>query len=298
MVETTFETMILILGGTGILGSEILKILKIQNLDFSSPSSEELDITDPKKIFSVVSALRPNWIINCAAFTNVELAESKIDDAIELNCNSVRNLALVAKQFGSKLIHISTDYVFDGRSKTPYLESDLPNPINWYGKTKFKGELEVLRHFPEKSSIIRTSWLYGVQGNNFVKTVAKKGMAKEKINVVVDQIGSPTNAMDLARGIFSMLKQHAEFGIFHYSNRGTISWYEFAQEIYRLMGLDLSLVKPIYTESLRLHAARPSFSVLNTEKWEIKGLESIPDWKSSLNSTIPDIITNLEEQRI
>jgi len=284
---------LLLLGGSGILGSEVLHQLQIKNYEYVAPSSSDLDIRDAESVFSFVKNFNPGWIINCAAWTNVEGAEEHFDQAYELNVGAVSNIAFAANLFGSKVIHISTDYVFDGESPRPYLESSEVNPINRYGDSKLKGENALLSVIPS-SYVVRTSWLYGAKGKNFVKTIAGKASRNEKVNVVVDQVGSPTNAKDLAIGILSMVNSAPEGGIYNYSNEGSCSWFEFAQAIYQGVGADVAQVNPISSVSLNMTAKRPKFSLLSKEKWKSAGLSAVPEWQKSLQSTLPEIISNLQ----
>jgi dTDP-4-dehydrorhamnose reductase len=289
---------LLILGSSGILGSEVLKEALVRNIDCISPRSDELDIRNLAGLEKVASSYRPDWIINCAAWTNVDGAESSPLEALELNRNAVENIATAAAKENCAVIHISTDYVFDGSSNTEYSEDDATNPINHYGLSKREGEVALLKEHSIKSYILRTSWLYGVTGKNFVRTMSARALRGEESKVVSDQVGSPTNARDLARGIFSIIEKEPEKGIYHFSNQGSCSWFEFAQKIYDLAGVDSELVQPIESSQLHQVAKRPSRSILDTSKWVDSQLGSIPSWEISLASLMPEIIStiNLEGQ--
>jgi dTDP-4-dehydrorhamnose reductase len=283
---------ILLLGGSGILGSEVLAHLQWENFDYLAPTSTYLDITNKDQLLRVISEFKPAWIINCAAWTNVDGAESSFEEARALNAMAPENLGIAGDLFECKVIHISTDYVFDGDSSEPYLETSQVQPLNKYGESKLQGESALLAVLPS-AYIIRTSWLYGTSGKNFVKTIAAKALRGEEARVVDDQIGSPTSARDLAIAIFSILKNKPAPGIYNYSNGGSCSWYELAQEIYEAVGADPSLVQAISSNSLSFSAKRPKFSLLSKEKWISAGLCEVPNWEDSLQLMIPEIISQL-----
>jgi dTDP-4-dehydrorhamnose reductase len=284
---------VLLLGGSGILGSEVLLLLQNQNIDYVAPTSSDLDITDKDKVLKFVSDFRPTWIINCAAWTNVDGAESSFEEAIKLNEIAVGNVGVAADLFECKVIHISTDYVFDGESSVPYLETSQVHPLNKYGESKLLGEQALLEALPS-AYVVRTSWLYGVSGKNFVKTIAVKALRREDAKVVSDQVGSPTSARDLAIGILSILKNQPEPGIYNYSNRGSCSWFELAQKIYETVGANNGLVHPISSGSLSFIAKRPKYSLLSKEKWLSAGLSEVPNWEDSLQLIMPEIISELQ----
>jgi len=286
---------ILLLGGSGILGSEVLNQLQVRNIDYVSPKSSDLDIRDRGSLESFIGDFKPNWIINCAAWTNVDGAEDSFDSALELNSVAVKNIAEVAKKYECPVIHISTDYVFDGDSSDPYSEIALVNPVNRYGQSKLQGETTLLSAYPEGAYIIRTSWLYGIKGKNFVKTIAKKALNGENARVVDDQKGSPTSARDLATGIIRLIETQPKPGIYHYSNTGSCSWFELARLIYEKAGADSNLVEPIPSASLDLKAKRPRYSLLSKEKWNSAGISEIPDWQSSLETLLPEILAEIRE---
>jgi dTDP-4-dehydrorhamnose reductase len=283
---------ILLLGGSGILGSEVLAHLQKENFDYVAPTSTDLDITNKGQLLRVISEFNPLWIINCAAWTNVDGAESSFEEAREINAMAVENLGVAADLFECKVIHISTDYVFDGDSSEPYLETSHVQPLNKYGESKLQGEKALLAALPT-AYVLRTSWLYGISGKNFVKTIAGKALRGEEISVVNDQVGSPTSARDLAIGILSILKNEPEPGIYNYSNLGSCSWFELAQKIYETVGADNSLVHPISSDSLSFIAKRPKYSLLSKEKWISAGLSEVPNWEDSLQLIMPEIISEL-----
>jgi dTDP-4-dehydrorhamnose reductase len=284
---------VLLLGGSGILGSEVLLLLQNQNIDYVAPTSSDLDITDKDKVLKFVSDFRPTWIINCAAWTNVDGAESSFEDAIKLNKIAVVNVGVAADLFECKVIHISTDYVFDGESSEPYLENSQAHPLNKYGESKLQGERALLAVLPS-AYIVRTSWLYGKSGKNFVRTIAGKALRSEEARVVNDQVGSPTSARDLAYGIVSILRKRPESGIYNFSSSGSCTWFELARKIYEMVGAEIVLVQPISSNSLSLIAKRPKFSLLSKEKWISTRLSEVPDWEASLQLLMPEIILELE----
>ena len=283
---------ILLLGGSGILGSEVLRLLQYENLDYVAPASSDLDIRDKTALLHFVSEFKPMWIINCAAWTNVDGAESSYEEAKQLNTIAVENVGKAADLFACNVIHISTDYVFDGESSEPYLETSEVHPLNKYGESKLLGEKALLKALPS-AYVIRTSWLYGASGKNFAKTIAGKALRGETANVVNDQVGSPTSARDLAGGILSIIKIQPKAGIYHYSNRGSCSWFELAQQIYEIVGADKSLVTPISSDNLSFIAKRPKYSLLSIEKWVSAGLGTVPSWEDSLELMMPEIISEL-----
>ena len=283
---------ILLLGGSGILGSEVLVRLQSENFDYVAPTSTDLDITNMDQLLSVISEFKPVWIINCAAWTNVDGAESSFEEARELNATAVENIGIAADLFECRVIHISTDYVFDGESSEPYLETSHVQPLNKYGESKLQGESALLAVLPS-AYVIRTSWLYGTSGKNFVKTIAGRALRSEESRVVDDQVGSPTCARDLATGILSILMNQPEPGIYNYSNLGSCSWFELAQKIYEAVGADNDLVNPISSGSLSFLARRPKYSLLSKEKWISAGLSEVPNWEDSLQLIMPEIISEL-----
>ena len=283
---------ILLLGGRGIAGSEVLRCLNVEGYEYVAPTSTDLDIRDKEQLFNFISELKPSWIINCAAWTNVDGAESSLREARELNSIAVENLGTAASLFGCKVIHISTDYVFDGESSKPYDESSPVKPVNKYGESKLEGENSLLLAAPD-SYVIRTSWLYGTSGKNFVKTIAGKAIKNEEARVVNNQIGSPTSARDLAGAIISIVNNEPKPGIYNYSNEGSCSWFEFAQRIYERVGANPALVLPISSDSLNLIANRPRYSLLSKEKWKSSGLAMVPRWEDSLDLLLPEIVAEL-----
>ena len=274
---------VLVTGSNSQLASEFM------NLDFEKKNwiflgSNELDITNKKDVVSVVTNKVPKFIINCAAYTNVEKAENEKKAAFLVNQKGVKNLLHACEKINAKLIHFSSDYIFDGLKSSPYIETDKPNPLNTYGASKLAGETEILNS-NVKSVIIRTSWLYSVYGKNFFKTIIKS-VSNSEINVINDQIGCPTNAKDLALAtlkIINEIKYEWSVGdIFNFSNKGSCSWYEFAFEICKLARLNKKLSK-INSGQYISNVKRPKFTVMDKSKFENTFDFQINHWKFSLN---------------
>ena len=277
---------ILITGCNGQLGLEIKKISSdFSEYNFFFTDVSVLDITDYNSVEKFVSKHNINIIINCAAYTQVDKAESSINFANDVNHLAVLGLSKISKSKNIKLIHISTDYVFDGNKNKAYLVTDTPNPQTIYGKTKLEGEFAMQKINPKNSIIIRTSWLYSKFGNNFFNTMLNLSKIKKEINIVSDQIGSPTNAGDLAKTILTIIPKIKNYNVelYHYSNCGECSWYEFAKAIFKLKKIDM-IVNPINTDQFPTIANRPRYSVLDTSKIEEILNVNIPDWKKSLRN--------------
>ena len=253
---------VLVTGANGQLGKSIKRISSnFKELKFVFTDVDELDITNSKEVNTHFASNKIEYCINCAAYTAVDKAEEEFDKAFLINATAVKNLAEACKTSGTVLIHVSTDFVFDGTKSTPYTEEDTPNPISVYGKSKLKGE-EYIQETLDSYFIVRTSWLYSEYGNNFVKTMLRLSETRKQISVVNDQIGSPTYAGDLAEFILKIVSSESTaYGLYHYSNLGAISWYDFAVEIFRQFGKEID-VQPIKTKDYPTAAKRPKFSVL------------------------------------
>jgi len=291
---------ILVTGKNGQLGKSIRKIItnNEQTDEFVFTGREELDFSSTDSIASYFNHNNFDIIINCAAHTAVDKAEEEAVLANQINHLAVAQLAQISEIQQAKLIHVSTDYVFDGESDKPYTETDETNPINVYGKTKLAGEIALQEIMPTDAIIIRTSWVYSEYGNNFVKTMLRLGKQRDELSVVGDQIGSPTYATDLANAILDTIQNKAfkevgqETQVYHYSNAGELSWYEFAKEIFELSGIQCS-VSPITTEQYPTPAKRPKNTLMNKDKIAETFSVNIPDWKESLNTCM----TILKEQQ-
>ena len=284
---------ILVTGKNSQLGRSIHKLVANteQTDDFVFVGREELDLSDGSNIAHYFEGSVFDIIINCAAYTAVDKAEEEAVLANQINHLAVSQLAQIAKNQQAKLIHISTDYVFDGESDKPYKETDETNPINVYGRTKLAGEKAIQEFMPTNAIIIRTSWVYSEYGNNFVKTMLRLGKERDELSVVSDQIGSPTYATDLAEVILKIVndkefnKTEQQTEIYHYSNEGEISWYEFAKEIFSLKKIECR-VSPITTDQYKTLARRPECSLLDNKKIEKKFSIKLKHWKDSLSTCL------------
>jgi len=275
---------VLVTGSNGQLGSEFQEIApQFTNFQFTWTDIEELDISNPAHVDKYLSENRFDAILNCVGYTNVDKAEEEPEQAMLLNCTAVKNLALNATRHNIFLVHISTDYVFNGRNNRPYTETDQPDPISAYARSKTEGEAVFLSH-NQRGIIIRLSWLYSRFGNNFVKTILRLSKTRKEINVVSDQVGSPTWAGDFSSMLLSLLPsmiESKENKIYHYSNNGSCSWYELAKAIVEISNRDC-VVNPITTEEYPLPAKRPAYSVLDKNKISNDYGIVIPHWRSSL----------------
>lgn len=267
------------------LGKELSGLCRAEGLEFIG-SDRECDITDISALRSFIAGTHIDWIVNCSAYTAVDKAEDEESLAFAINATGAGNIARVASEAGARLIHISTDYVFSGDGNRPYREDDIANPVIAYGRTKFAGEEAVRKECPNHF-IIRTAWLYGAHGNNFVHTMLRLFKERDSLNVVGDQRGTPTWAYDLAGAIIYFIKNDCSgYGIYHFANEGVTDWHEFACEIYRI-----ARNKGIVQKDVEIHrvtsdqyptkAARPKYSVLDKTKIKSVGI-SVPEWKDSL----------------
>ena len=283
---------ILITGCNGQLGSE-LRHLEAQHSahTFYNTDVAELDITNQLAVEDFVNRNGIDGIVNCAAYTAVDKAESERELCTTLNTVAPSYLAAAIGKRGGWMIHISTDYVFNGQHHLPYQEGETPCPDSVYGNTKLAGELGVTKFCPN-TLIIRTAWLYSRYGHNFVKTMMRLGREKEQLGVVFDQIGTPTCAADLAEAILSIIEQGVRPGLYHFSNEGVTSWYDFAIAIHRLAGIDTCQVRPLHTSEYPTAASRPAYSVLDKTKIKRDYHLTIPHWETSLARTIQQIMAD------
>ncbi|HQO79662.1 MAG TPA: dTDP-4-dehydrorhamnose reductase [Deltaproteobacteria bacterium] len=286
---------ILVTGAMGLLGKEVAQLCKSQGdlvvaTDIASEDNP-LDITSLPAIRGFLASCGPDWLINCAAYTDVDGCEKNRDIAYELNARGPGNLARACEEYGSKLLHISTDYVFDGENPKPYEEDDAPNPVNVYGKSKRAGEISV-QEGVENYIIVRTQWLFGPYGKNFVSTILGIAQQQDAISVVNDQWGSPTYARDLARAIRALLECDAR-GIFHVRNRGKATWFDLAKRAIELVGLSTHVI-PVGTKDFPRPARRPANGILSTRRFARETGRLMPAWQISLKSYIKEY---LQEQR-
>ncbi len=275
---------ILITGAKGQLGNE-LRLLGTYFPDYELifTDVDELDISDMQAVSAFFEKLQPDVVVNCAAYTAVDKAEKEPDLALKINALAVRNLSNACGEFDALLVHVSTDYIFNGKGHRPYVETDTPAPGSSYGKSKYAGETQMQSNC-KNGIILRTSWLYSAFGNNFVKTILKYGKERGNLNVVFDQIGCPTYAKDLASVILEIipkLKDHQGVEIFHYANEGVASWYDFAKTIIEFSGIQCT-INPIETKDYPLPAPRPFYSVLNKAKFKERFGIAIPYWRDSV----------------
>jgi len=275
---------ILVTGQNGQLGQSLAKIAKdYPQFDFIFLGREQLDLSQPATLANALENIAFDIIINCAAYTAVDKAESEPELADAINHLAVEQLAQICNQRRATLIHISTDYVFDGKNYNPYIETDPVDPQGVYGITKLKGE-QAMQAVNPKGAIIRTSWVYSEFGNNFVKTMLRLGAERDSLNVIYDQVGSPTYATDLAQAILALLSQPEQLNqtqVYHYSNEGVCSWYDFAKAIFEMSGTRCK-VNPIETKDYPTPAKRPHYSLMNKAKIKQDYLITIPYWRDSL----------------
>lgn len=289
----------LVTGCRGQLGSQIMNILQkgvselgeipkqYKDIEFIGTDSDELDIVDLQRLKEYMKELKPDIVINSAAYTNVDECEKNKDLAFKVNSLGPRNLAIACEEVGAKFIHISTDYVFEGNGKLPYTEYDITNPISVYGKTKLLGE-NFVRDFCSKYFIIRTAWLYGYNGKNFVKTILKAAKEKGHLDVVDDQRGNPTNAEDLAHHILK-LGLTEEYGVYHCTGSGECSWYDFAKTIVEYAGIEC-VVNPITSDKINRAAKRPAFSSLDNMMIRCTIGDEMREWREALLLYVKNIL--------
>lgn len=271
---------ILVTGSTGLLGSDVLRVLKTSDYDVLGVSRTDMDLTSKDQVEEVILGFRPHIIIHTAAYTNVEAAENNVKICMDTNVYGTMHIAYYAKLINATLIYISTDYVFDGLKDTPYCEDDSPNPLNIYGVSKLKGE-RVVKQLLDNYFIIRTSWLFGVNGDNFVKKMVATAKEKSEIKVVSDQVGSPTYTYDLAQFILNLIPSN-DYGIYHVVNDGYLSWYGLSILIFNLLDKDI-LVSPIPTNKYNSIVKRPLNSRLSTDKLVKHKFNQLPSIINALN---------------
>lgn len=280
---------LLIIGSNGQLGSDMVYLAHKEGYQLTGIDFPDIDITNSEKTNECILNLRPDFIINCAAYTAVDNCESDQKAAYAVNAQGPGNIAIAAKKNGATLIHISTDYVFNGSKTTPYTEDDKPDPLTVYGKSKLEGEQLVAAHC-EKHMIFRIAWLYGINGNNFVKTIRNVAKTKaernERLTVVNDQFGTPTYTREVCRQIFKLIEQ-PHYGIFHCTNEGQCSWFDFAGHIINTAGIKVDLV-PCTTKEFPRPAPRPQYSVLENAHLKRLHLNVMTDWKTAFSSFISD----------
>jgi dTDP-4-dehydrorhamnose reductase len=287
----------LITGGSGQLGIAVSQELDKYGIAFDAWSSTELDITQSSIVSEAIEKLSPTVIINCAAWTDVDGAESYEAEALRVNSDGPENLAVAAKRSNSKLIHVSTDYVFSGESQSPWQVVDEISPQSAYGRTKAQGEDRVLASYSKNSFIVRTAWLYSPWGKNFAKTMTKLAIKSEgEVRVVNDQVGQPTSARDLAKQLIELGLSTSPAGIYHGTNSGQATWFEFAKEIFKLAGEDVGRVTPVSSSEYQRPAKRPSYSVLSHDAWASTLVKPMRDWRIALANGMPTIISAVKTE--
>jgi dTDP-4-dehydrorhamnose reductase len=287
----------LITGGSGQLGIAVSQELGERVSDFRAWSSQDLNIAQGPIVKGFVRQLSPRVIINCAAWTDVDGAESNEIEASRVNSDGAENVAVAAKECGARLIHVSTDYVFSGEGESPWEVDDVIDPKSAYGRTKAEGEARVVKSYPDNSFIVRTAWLYSPWGKNFAKTMTRLAIRSEgEVRVVNDQVGQPTSAIDLARLLVNLGLSDAPVGIYHGTNSGQATWFEFAEEIFKLAGADARRVVPVSSKAYPGPAKRPVYSALSHKAWAKTSIEPMREWRIALAEAMPAIISAVEEE--
>ena len=286
----------LIFGGTGQLGLEISSVLKAKGIDFVSIGSNVVDITQKDEVFTFVNYVKPHYIINAAAWTDVDSAEVAEEYAYSVNALGAKYLAQSSVINDAIFVQISTDYVFSGDRSVPWLETSACNPKTAYGRTKFAAEELIKQEDIEKYYIFRTAWLYSKFGNNFVKLIIEKSYTNNQIKIINDQFGQPTSAKDLANQIINSLLAKIPFGLYHGTNYGEASWLEFASRILEFAKIDSVELIPINSSELSRLAKRPNYSVLGHDKWIDVNFPAMRNWKVALYDTIPSILESLKNK--
>ncbi|MFC9975253.1 dTDP-4-dehydrorhamnose reductase [Spirillospora sp. NPDC127200] len=280
----------LVTGAHGMLGREVVAVLRERGDRVWALGRDGLDIGDPRAVDAAVRDRRPDVVVNCAGWTRVDDAEEHEPEALRTNGDGVRHLSLACRAAGARLVHLSTDYVFDGTAARPYAEDHPPHPISAYGRTKLAGERAVLGVLPDTGYVVRTAWLYGRHGRNFVTTMIALEAERDTLEVVADQRGQPTWARDVARQIVPLADSGAAPGIYHATNAGEATWHALAQEVFRLLGADERRVRPTTAERFRRPAPRPAYSVLGHGRWAEAGRPPPRDWRSALRAAFPSLL--------
>jgi dTDP-4-dehydrorhamnose reductase len=279
-VQGGYPVKIALCGAGGMLATDLIEVCQQQGHEITGLTIDDLDITKISDVRTKLTELKPDAIINAAAFTNVDGCEANPDVAYQVNCVGPRNLAIVAEELGAALVHVSTDYVFGGTGTEPYREYDSVNPKSVYGKSKLDGEIMV-RSLCHRHFIVRTAWLFGIHGNNFVRTMLKLAKDRDVLEVVNDQLGSPTYSLDLATAIASLLAA-STYGTYHITNSGQCTWYDFTREILRQSGNAHVRVEPMTTEQLNRPADRPRYSVMDNFMWRMDGHIPLRSYQEAL----------------
>ena len=287
----------IVVGASGQLGKSVSKVLDERGIDFIELNRDRGIISNREFVRKFVTQIQPKVIVNCAAWTDVDGAEVNEEGAKLVNADAVGYLAEAARHCDAIFAHVSTDYVFSGAGNEPWQEDGLKQPLSAYGRTKAAGEDLLFITPGESSYIFRTAWLYSAYGKNFAKTMVRLALQDSaEVSVVTDQIGQPTLAADLANQIVKSVLNGVPFGIYHGTNSGQGSWFEFAQEIFRLVGADVTRVKPVTSEAFPRPAKRPAYSVLGHDKWKDLGVEEMRDWTLALSEAMPNIFSAVKAE--
>ena len=287
----------LVVGASGQLGKSVSKVLDERGIDFIELNRDRGSISNQEFVRKFVAQIQPKVIVNCAAWTDVDGAEVNEEGAKIVNADAVRYLAEAARHCDAIFAHVSTDYVFSGAGNEPWKEDGFKQPLSAYGRTKAAGEDLLFITPGESSYIFRTAWLYSAYGKNFAKTMVRLALKDfAEVKVVTDQVGQPTLATDLANQIVKSILNGVPFGIYHGTNSGQGSWFDFAQEIFRLVGADVERVKPVASEAFPRPAKRPAFSVLSHDKWKDSSVKEMRDWKLALVEAMPTIISAVKAE--
>ncbi|MGW4024517.1 dTDP-4-dehydrorhamnose reductase [Streptomyces sp. NPDC005009] len=289
----------LVTGAGGMLARDDLARHATAGIPAVAVTRAELDITDPGAVREVLAEHRPAAVVNCAAWTAVDDAETREDDALRINGDGPRHLAEACRELDAVLLHVSTDYVFPGDAEEPYSEDAPTGPRSAYGRTKLAGEQAVLTTLPDRGFVVRTAWLYGAGGGNFVHTMIKLESVKDTLDVVDDQRGQPTWTVDLADRLVRLgqaaLEGSAPAGVYHGTSAGETTWFGLTREIFRLLGADPERVRPTTSAAFARPAPRPAYSVLGHSRWQQAGIEPIRDWSESLSAAMPVLVAELQE---
>ncbi|MFK9094224.1 dTDP-4-dehydrorhamnose reductase [Bacillus salipaludis] len=282
---------VLVTGYGGQLGYDVVKEGTESGLEMIGTTSGDLNITDENRVSEYIHKLKPDAIIHCAAYTAVDKAEDDQESCYDVNVNGTKYLATAAKEVNAKFVYISTDYVFDGEGEMPFSENTTPNPIGYYGETKYKGE-QIVQSFLDDYFIVRISWVFGINGNNFIKTMLRLSETRDELNVVGDQYGSPTYTFDLSRLLINMV-QTDRYGVYHATNEGFCTWSEFAAEILKLSNREVK-VNAISTEEYPTRAVRPKNSRMSKEKLISNGFMPLPEWQSALSRYLSELFQEVK----
>src|SRR5688572_13344850 len=276
-----------LIGGRGLLGQDIRKEAAVRGWDVVAPGREHVDVTVAESVTAFIRSTEPKWLINCAAFVAVDDAEAKRDEASALNADGAENVARACSSIGARLVHISTDYVFGGESKTPYAEGDATNPLGVYASSKLEGENRVLSSAPP-SVVARTAWLYGAGRESFPLKILRAAMTGKPLRLVSDRVGSPTYTADLAVALAGMVDRDIAPGIYHVVNDGEASWYDLCKEMIEYAGIDVD-IEPANNSDYPTPAARPMYSVLSTEKLKKAGIGPLPHWRDAVHRFVDEL---------